>query len=66
MDASQVKPYLLSLQQRIVTALEAIDGASFLRDEWQRAPGESPIDGGGITCILEDGKVLERGGVGFS
>ena len=66
MTTTLVKPYLLSLQQRIVAALEAIDGKPFLRDEWQRAPGEGPIAGGGITCILEDGNVLERGGVGFS
>jgi len=66
MPTSSVKPYLLSLQQRIVDALEQIDGKPFLRDEWQRAPGESPIAGGGITCILEQGNVLERGGVGFS
>ncbi|HEY4542478.1 MAG TPA: coproporphyrinogen III oxidase, partial [Noviherbaspirillum sp.] len=63
MTTSSVKPYLLSLQQRIVDALEQIDGKPFLRDEWQRAPGESPIAGGGITCILEQGNVLERGGV---
>jgi coproporphyrinogen III oxidase len=65
-SASSVKTYLLDLQQRIVAALEQIDGKPFLRDEWQRAPGEGPIAGGGVTCILEDGKVLERGGVGFS
>lgn len=66
MTSSLVKPYLLSLQQRIVDALEQIDGKTFVRDEWQRKKGESPIDGGGITCILEEGNVLERGGIGFS
>ncbi len=66
MTTTQVKPYLLSLQQSIVSALEAVDGKPFLRDAWQRAPGEGPIAGGGITCILEDGNVLERGGIGFS
>jgi coproporphyrinogen III oxidase len=66
MNPALVKTYLLSLQDRIVRALESIDGGRFLRDEWQRAPGEGPINGGGVTCILEDGTVLERGGIGFS
>lgn len=66
MTTTLVKPYLLDLQSRIVTALEAIDGKPFLRDEWQRPYGAGPISGGGISCILEDGNVLERGGVAFS
>jgi coproporphyrinogen III oxidase len=58
---SAIQTYLRNLQQQIVAALELIDGKSFIRDEWQRPEG-----GGGISCIIEDGKVLERGGVGFS
>ena len=61
-----VKSYLLGLQSRIVAALEQIDGESFLTDHWERPEGVSPIKGGGITRILEEGGVLERGGVGFS
>ena len=61
MDTTIVKQYLLDLQARIVGALEAADGGTFLRDEWQR-----PAGGGGITRIIEDSTVLERGGVGFS
>ena len=64
-DSAAVKDYLLGLQTRIVAALESIDGASFLRDDWTKAVGE-PLAGYGITCILEGGKVLERAGVGFS
>jgi coproporphyrinogen III oxidase len=56
-----VKAWLLDLQNRIVQALEAVDGASFLRDEWQRAEG-----GGGISRLVEEGNVIERGGVNFS
>ena len=41
--------------------LEAIDGGAFRRDEWTRAEG-----GGGISRMIEDGAVLERGGVLFS
>jgi len=61
-----VKAYLQSLQSRIITALEQVDGKPFQTDAWERAPGTSPIDGGGISRILEEGNVLERGGVGFS
>jgi coproporphyrinogen III oxidase len=59
MDA--VRDYLVSLQQAIVSRFEALDGRDFLRDEWQRPEG-----GGGITRLIEEGNLLERGGVGFS
>ena len=55
-----VKAYLLALQERIVGSLEAADGP-FARHEWQRPEG-----GGGITRVIEDGLVFERGGVNFS
>ena len=61
MDTSSVRNYLLDLQARIVEKFEALDGKPFLRDEWKRPEG-----GGGISRILEDGNLLERGGVGFS
>jgi coproporphyrinogen III oxidase len=61
MDARVVRDYLLALQERIVARFEALDGARFGRDEWKRAEG-----GGGISRMLEGGKLLERGGVGFS
>lgn len=66
MNTETVKTYLTSLQLRIVEAIEQIDGGRFLRDPWERAPGESPINGGGLTCILEGGAVFERAGIGFS
>jgi coproporphyrinogen III oxidase len=61
MDVNAVREYLLGLQQAIVAEMSRLDGGTFMRDEWQRAEG-----GGGITCILEGGKLLERAGVGFS
>lgn len=61
MDITQIKPYFVDLQARIVAALEAADGKPFLRDEWVR-----PAGGGGISRLLEGGNLLERGGVGFS
>jgi coproporphyrinogen III oxidase len=36
-----------------------------VRDAWQKAPGE-PLQGSGLTCILEDGALFERAGCGFS
>ena len=56
-----VKAYLLDLQARIVAALEALDGKAFLRDAWDRPEG-----GGGISRLVEEGNVIERGGVNFS
>lgn len=58
---SAIRNYFIDLQQRIVTTLEALDGTPFVRDEWQR-----PAGGGGITRVVEQGEVLERGGVAFS
>jgi coproporphyrinogen III oxidase len=60
-DPARVRGYLLSLQQSIVARCEALDGGTFVRDEWKRPEG-----GGGITRILEGGDLFERAGVGFS
>jgi coproporphyrinogen III oxidase len=64
-DSQGVREYLLGLQQRIVSAFEALDGKPFRRDAWEK-PADAPLGGGGLTCIVEDGNLLERGGVGFS
>lgn len=75
MNSNAVKQYLLGLQNRIVEGLEQIDGQKFLRDKWERPAGGTDSStglktsigaGGGISCILEEGNVLERGGVAFS
>jgi coproporphyrinogen III oxidase len=58
---SAVFEYLQGLQARIVEALELVDGKTFLQDSWQRPEG-----GGGNSCMLEEGHVFERAGVGFS
>ena len=64
-DTQSVREYLLGLQQRIVERFEAIDGKAFRADAWEKPPG-SPLGGGGLTRIVEEGNLLERGGVGFS
>lgn len=61
LDVPRVHTYLLGLQQKIVTALEAADGGEFLRDEWVREQG-----GGGISRLIEGGDLFERAGVLFS
>ncbi|MDH5332123.1 MAG: oxygen-dependent coproporphyrinogen oxidase, partial [Aquincola sp.] len=61
-----VRGYLLGLQQRIVDALEAEDGRGrFISDAWVKPAGER-LQGDGLTRLMEDGALLERGGVGFS
>ena len=64
-DIAVIKDYFLGLQNRITTAISALDGKAFMVDEWQKTP-ESKLRGSGRTCILENGNVLEKGGVGFS
>lgn len=53
--------YLQGLQSKIVEAIELVDGKTFLHDSWQRPEG-----GGGTSCMLENGNVFERAGIGFS
>jgi coproporphyrinogen III oxidase len=63
---AQVRAYLLGLQQSITTTLAAMEAdQSFVSDAWEKAPGE-PLQGNGITRILEGGAVFERAGCGFS
>jgi len=64
-DAQSVREYLLDLQQRIVASFEELDGAPFRSDRWEK-PADAVLGGGGLTRIIEGGKLLERGGVGFS
>jgi coproporphyrinogen III oxidase len=60
-----VRAYLLGLQESITGAVAALDDGSFVSDAWQKAP-EEPLQGNGITRILENGAVFERAGCGFS
>jgi coproporphyrinogen III oxidase len=64
MDTTPVKHYLQSLQFSIVEALTQLDGKPFKQDPWTREPTLG--GGGGLTCILEEGNLFERAGVGFS
>ena len=61
MNLEPVRAWLGDLQERIVARFEALDGASFLRDAWERPEG-----GGGVSRLVEQGDVFERAGVNFS
>jgi len=61
MDTQPIRAYFTGLQERIVAALEAIDGQPFRGDEWTRPQG-----GGGCSRLIEEGNFFERGGVNFS
>ena len=58
----QITEWFRSLQDTICTALENEDAKGrFIEDNWIREEG-----GGGRTCILQNGNVIEKGGVLFS
>jgi len=59
----QVKKYLVQLQESICSDLELLDGrAIFEKDRWTKEDG----GGSGITSVICDGNIFEKGGVNFS
>ncbi len=61
-DPEAVHRFLLDLQDTICGRLEAVDGEGrFVTDAWERPEG-----GGGISRVINDGGVFEKGGVNFS
>ena len=60
-DSAAVKAYLLDLQQTILEGVSRLETAPFQLDQWIRPEG-----GGGITRLVENGSLLERGGANFS
>lgn len=59
--SSIVEAYFRGLQARIVEALSSLDGQPFRTDRWTR-----PAGGGGVSCLVEEGNLIERGGANFS
>lgn len=54
--------FIHDLQDRICSSLEQVDGkAIFTKDVWERSEG-----GGGITRVIANGNVFEKGGVNIS
>ncbi len=64
-DVLSVRTYLLDLQKRIVDALSEFDGHPFTVDAWTR-PSNDRLRGDGRSCVIEEGRFFERGGVNFS
>lgn len=65
MNTLAVRDYLLGLQHSIVSSLERLDGQAFLSDGWEREPG-GRLEGDGLTRLIENGALFERGGCNFS
>jgi coproporphyrinogen III oxidase len=62
MDIQAVESYLRSLQDKITSALEKVDGEGrFQKETWPRPEG-----GGGESRVLRHGVVFEQAGVNFS
>ena len=61
-DKTTITEQFKTLQDNICAGLEALDGqAKFHQDRW-----EHEHEGGGRTRLIQDGAVLEKGGVNFS
>jgi coproporphyrinogen III oxidase len=58
------KNYFIQLQSSICEGLAATEeSGAFLKDHWTRDNWGS---GGGLSCVLENGRVFEKAGVNFS
>ncbi len=60
-----LKPFFEGFLDEVVTSLGALEGRPFMRDAWTKAPDE-PLQGRGVTCLMEGGELFERGGVALS
>ena len=62
MNKEEISDWFQHLQDNICHQLEAADSkAKFREDKWERSGG-----GGGRTRVIENGSVIEKGGVNFS
>jgi len=62
MEKEQIAASFRKLQEAICTSLEELDGSGrFTKDHWSREGG-----GGGLTRVIADGDLIEKGGVNFS
>lgn len=61
-DKNNIASEYQTIQDEICVALEQLDGKSkFVEEHWEREGG-----GGGRTRIIQQGNVIEKGGVNFS
>lgn len=60
--AEEIKSFFMNLQDNICAAIESKDGkAKFHEDKWEREGG-----GGGRTRVLQNGAIIDKGGVNWS
>ena len=64
-NLTKLAAYFSDLQNRIIDGLERLDTIPFKRDAWTKE-ADSPLQGSGVTAIIEGGSTFERGGVAFS
>ena len=58
----EISNWFKELQQEICRQLEETDGkGKFISDRWERPGG-----GGGLSRVITDGNIIEKGGVNFS
>jgi coproporphyrinogen III oxidase len=62
---AEARDWFVGLQSRIIEALQAEDGHAFITDAWAR-PAGGALEGDGISRLVEEGGVFERGGCNFS
>ncbi|XP_070687978.1 oxygen-dependent coproporphyrinogen-III oxidase, mitochondrial [Pempheris klunzingeri] len=58
---TRMEMLIMETQAEFCKALQEVDGGTFKVDRWQRKEG-----GGGISCVMQDGKVFEKAGVNVS
>lgn len=59
--STRMEMLIMETQADFCRALEKVDGGTFKVDRWEREEG-----GGGISCVMQDGKVFEKAGVNVS
>ncbi|KAM9832360.1 oxygen-dependent coproporphyrinogen-III oxidase, mitochondrial [Neosynchiropus ocellatus] len=58
---TRMEMMIMETQADFCRALQEVDGGTFKVDRWYRKEG-----GGGISCVMQDGKVFEKAGVNVS
>lgn len=60
--SSKMEHLIMKTQVDVCKELERLEGTKFEVDEWKK----ENKTGGGVTCVLQDGKVFEKAGVNVS
>ncbi|XP_077464047.1 oxygen-dependent coproporphyrinogen-III oxidase, mitochondrial [Stigmatopora argus] len=58
---TRMEMLIMETQADFCKALEKVDGGTFMVNRWEREEG-----GGGISCVMQDGKLFEKAGVNVS